>query len=74
MNHPIADSFEITALLRNEEKAKALESKFRVKTLLASHSEHDKIEDAVAANYVILHIVRTSSWEPVLIPNLNDLG
>ncbi|EJF55689.1 NAD(P)-binding protein [Dichomitus squalens LYAD-421 SS1] len=56
LNHPDADTFDITALVRNPEKAHLLESKFGVKTLIASHAEHDRIEEAVAANHIILQI------------------
>ena len=59
LNHPHADTFEVTALVRNPEKAQILESQFNVKTVIASHAEHDKIEQAVEANHVIFHIVRT---------------
>ena len=59
LNHPNADTFEITALVRNPEKARILESQFGVKTIIASHAEHDKIQTVVEANHVIFHIVRT---------------
>ncbi|OCH90156.1 hypothetical protein OBBRIDRAFT_835218 [Obba rivulosa] len=37
-------TFEITALVRSPEKAKLLESKFDVKTIVGHHGELDKLE------------------------------
>ncbi|PIL35390.1 hypothetical protein GSI_02116 [Ganoderma sinense ZZ0214-1] len=72
LTHPNADTFEITVLVRNPEKARILESQFGVKTIVASHAEHDKIEQIVEANHVIFHIA-DSDDEPLITAILRGL-
>jgi len=49
LEHPAASTFDITAYLRNADKAKILESKFGVKAAVGTHAELDKLE-ALAEN------------------------
>ncbi|KDQ49807.1 hypothetical protein JAAARDRAFT_42553, partial [Jaapia argillacea MUCL 33604] len=60
--HPNASSFEITALVRTQEKAKLLEE-FGVKTLLGSHSDIDKLEEVASKSNVVFAMA-----------NADDLG
>ncbi|OSC98263.1 NAD-P-binding protein [Trametes coccinea BRFM310] len=44
IQHPKASTFEITALVRSAEKAKALKEKFGVNAVVGSYAERDKLE------------------------------
>ncbi|KZT23307.1 NAD(P)-binding protein [Neolentinus lepideus HHB14362 ss-1] len=55
LTHPEARSFDITALVRNGEKAKLLES-FSVKTIIGSISDFEKVEAAAASSDVVFSI------------------
>ncbi|KAI0822485.1 NAD-P-binding protein [Trametes gibbosa] len=55
LGHPSANTFEITALVRNEEKAKILESKFLVKVVRGNHQELDKLEALAEGSHVVFH-------------------
>ncbi|THH08289.1 hypothetical protein EW146_g9044 [Bondarzewia mesenterica] len=53
LSHPKSETFQITALVRNEEKAKKLQS-IGIKTVIASLDDLDQLADlAAAANVVI---------------------
>lgn len=59
--HPKRDTFEITALVRNVEKAKLLNT-LGVNTVIASLSDFDKVAEVsansdVVINLVILHFI-----------------
>lgn len=56
--HPRAASFEITALVRSEEKAVKLRS-LGIKTAIGSYNDVDKLEDLASEADVLLSIVRT---------------
>ena len=60
LNHPDRKSFEITALVRDESKAKTLESKFGVKTVIGSHQDLDKVATQAEAAHIVFNIVRRS--------------
>ena len=60
--HPKAASFDITTPVRSSEKAKLLESKFKVKAEIASLSDYDKLESLASNADIVIHTV--SSWEP----------
>ncbi|CDO74490.1 hypothetical protein BN946_scf184979.g45 [Trametes cinnabarina] len=44
LKHPNANTFDITVLVRNAEKAKILESKFGVRVVVGAHQDLDKLE------------------------------
>ena len=60
LNHPNRKSFEITALVRDESKAKTLESKFGVKTVIGSHQDLDKVAIEAEAAHIVFNIVSDS--------------
>ncbi|OJT06574.1 hypothetical protein TRAPUB_2569 [Trametes pubescens] len=55
LKHPSASTFDITALVRNEEKAKILESKFLVKVVRGSLQDLDKLEALAENAHVVFH-------------------
>ena len=65
LNHPDMESFEITALVRDESKAKTLESKFGVKTVLGSHQDLDKVATLAEAAHIVFNIVSDCSCGPL---------
>lgn len=67
LEHPAASTFEITAYLRNAEKAKLLESKFGVKAVVGTHAELDKLQALAEAAHVVfscvsIHCIRSTQW------------
>ncbi|KAI0737098.1 NAD(P)-binding protein [Daedaleopsis nitida] len=56
LSHPSANTFDITALVRNADKAKILESKFAVKAVVGTHQELDKIHDLAVQSHVVFHL------------------
>ncbi|THH19044.1 hypothetical protein EW146_g2059 [Bondarzewia mesenterica] len=54
LSHPKSDTFQITALMRNEEKAKKLHS-IGVKSVIASLDDLDQLADLAAAANVVIH-------------------
>ncbi|KAI0071514.1 NAD-P-binding protein [Panus rudis PR-1116 ss-1] len=50
--HPGAKDYDITAIVRNQEKAKKLES-FGVKTVVGTFEEYDKLEDLASRAHVV---------------------
>ena len=65
LNHPDRKSFEITALVRDESKAKTLESKFGVKSAIGSHQDLDKVASLAEAAHIVFNIVSDCSWCPL---------
>lgn len=51
--HPSAGIFDITALVRNPGKAKLLESKFGLKTVIGALEDLDKIEELSHQSHVV---------------------
>ena len=57
--------YDITALVRDESKAKTLESNFGVKTVIGSHQDLDKVASLAEAAHIVFNIVSDSSWCPL---------
>ncbi|KAL7278982.1 hypothetical protein ACG7TL_006814 [Trametes sanguinea] len=55
LQHPNADNFDITVIVRNAEKAKILESKFGVKVVVGTHQDLDKLETLAENAHVVFH-------------------
>ncbi|KAI0924180.1 hypothetical protein AcW2_005133 [Taiwanofungus camphoratus] len=53
LNHPSASKLDITALVRNSEKARRLES-FGIKTVIGSHSDLDKLETLSSQAHIVI--------------------
>ncbi|OCH93024.1 NAD(P)-binding protein [Obba rivulosa] len=51
--HPRTSTFEITVLVRSQEKAKLLESKFDVKAVVGHHGELGKLEQFASQAHVV---------------------
>ena len=58
LNHPDAKKFEVTAIVRSEDKAKVLQEKFGVKTVAGSIKDYAFVEKVVQDYHVIFQIVR----------------
>ena len=65
LNHPDRKSFEITTLVRDESKAKTLESTFGVKTAIGSHQDLDKVASLAKAAHIVFNIVGDSPRCPL---------
>ncbi|TFK91161.1 NAD-P-binding protein [Polyporus arcularius HHB13444] len=61
LNHPNASTFAITALVRNAEKAKVLESKFGVKAVVGNHEEFDKVESLAENAHVVFNLAEADN-------------
>ncbi|KAI9061107.1 NAD-P-binding protein [Trametes sanguinea] len=55
LKHPSANTFDITVIVRNAEKAKILESKFGVKAVVGTHQDLDKLETLAENAHVVFH-------------------
>ncbi|KAL1944844.1 hypothetical protein VTO73DRAFT_2464 [Trametes versicolor] len=55
LKHPSASTFDITAIVRNEEKAKILESQFPVKVVRGTHQDFDNLETLAEDAHVVFH-------------------
>lgn len=60
LNHPDRKNFDITVLVRNEDKAKILAAKFGLHTVIGSHQDVDKVASAAEAAHVVFNIVSFS--------------
>lgn len=58
LDHPKRDTFEITALVRNADKAKLLNT-LGINTIVASLSDLDKLTEFAATSDVVIHTVIT---------------
>ncbi|KAI0787434.1 NAD(P)-binding protein [Fomes fomentarius] len=56
LKHPNASKFDITALVRNADKAKILQSQFGVKAVVGTHQELDKIQALAEQSHVVFHL------------------
>ncbi|RPD59610.1 NAD-P-binding protein [Lentinus tigrinus ALCF2SS1-6] len=56
LEHPSAETFDITVLVRSAEKAKILESQFGVKAVVGTHQDLNKIESLVENAHVVFHL------------------
>ncbi|TFK91170.1 NAD-P-binding protein [Polyporus arcularius HHB13444] len=61
LNHPSVSTFAITALVRNPEKAKILESQFGVKAVVGNHHESDKVESLAEGAHVVLNLAEADN-------------
>ncbi|KAH9972083.1 hypothetical protein BGW80DRAFT_393946 [Lactifluus volemus] len=64
LNHPKRDTFEITALVRNGEKAKVLNT-LGINTVVASLSDVSKITEVTATSNVVIHTADSDSVEAI---------
>ncbi|KAI0360218.1 NAD-P-binding protein [Trametes cingulata] len=55
LKHPSANTFDISVIVRNPEKAKILESKFGVNVVVGNHQELDKLESLAENAHVVFH-------------------
>ncbi|KAA1475298.1 NAD(P)-binding protein [Dentipellis sp. KUC8613] len=62
LDHPKRDTFEITAYLRNAEKAKKLET-FGVHTIVGTLDDIDKLEDAASKADLVLNVADADHFE-----------
>jgi hypothetical protein len=72
LDHPKRDTFEITGLVRNADKANLLNT-LGVNTIVASLSDLDKLTDFAAASDVVIHTVTMLPSSLVFLPVLSLL-
>lgn len=77
LEHPKASTFDITALVRNADKAKLLEATLpQVKTVVGALQDLDKLTELSAQSHVVIHTVhigRVPSIRNVLTAT-HDIG
>ena len=57
LEHPSTDTFDITVLVRDANKAQILESQFGVNAVVGTHQDLDKIESLVENAHAVFHLV-----------------
>ncbi|CDO74489.1 hypothetical protein BN946_scf184979.g44 [Trametes cinnabarina] len=55
LKHPSSNTFDITVIVRNAEKAKILESKFGVNVVIGTHQDLDKLEACAENAHIVFH-------------------
>ncbi|RPD68447.1 NAD(P)-binding protein [Lentinus tigrinus ALCF2SS1-7] len=65
LTHPKANTFDITALVRDADRAKLLESKFGVKAVVGSLKDADKLTDLAEGAHLVFHAA-DSDDEPAM--------
>ena len=65
MKHPKADTFEVTALVRSEAKAKALESTLSIKTVIGSLQDYGLLTENAEKAHIVVQIVRGSGTNDI---------
>ncbi|KAI0649445.1 NAD-P-binding protein [Trametes meyenii] len=60
--HP---NFEITALVRNADKAKQLETQFSVKSVVGSLQDLDKLASAAESSHLVIHMASSDDVEAI---------
>ncbi|KAI0327641.1 NAD-P-binding protein [Cubamyces sp. BRFM 1775] len=55
LDHPNADTFDISVIVRNAEKAKILQSKFGANAVVGTHQDLDKLEALAENAHVVFH-------------------
>ncbi|KAH9887370.1 NAD-P-binding protein [Cubamyces lactineus] len=55
LDHPKADTFNISVIVRNAVKAKVLQSKFGVNAVVGTHQDLDKLEALAENAHVVFH-------------------
>ncbi|KAI0358320.1 NAD-P-binding protein [Trametes cingulata] len=63
LNHPDHEKFEVTALVRNSEKAKKLEGSFGVKTVLGSLQDLDKLSELAENAHIVIQVANCDNTE-----------
>ncbi|PIL35406.1 hypothetical protein GSI_02132 [Ganoderma sinense ZZ0214-1] len=63
--HPKANTFEITALVRAEAKAKALESTLGIKTVIGSLQDYALLTESAEKAHVVFQIADADSEDPM---------
>jgi putative NADH-flavin reductase len=63
LDHPKRDAFEITAVVRNADKAKVLNT-LGVNTVVASLFDYDKVTELAAVSNVVINVVIRFSTHP----------
>ena len=61
IQHPNAESFQISAIIRNSDKAQILQSKFGVSAVVGTFQDLDKIESLAESAHIVFNIVRSPS-------------
>ncbi|RDX55339.1 NAD-P-binding protein [Lentinus brumalis] len=56
LNHPERKNFDITALVRDEAKAKILSTKFGLNTVIGTHQDLDKVASLAEAAHIVFNI------------------
>ncbi len=57
LNHPERKNFDITALVRDEAKAKILSTNFGLNTVIGTHQDLDKVASLAEAAHIVFNIV-----------------
>ncbi|KAI0789837.1 hypothetical protein C8Q75DRAFT_762665 [Abortiporus biennis] len=61
--HPRVNDFEITAIVRSQEKAAILQSKFRVKSVVGSTAELENLENLCANAHIVFSCAESDNVE-----------
>lgn len=62
LDHPKKDDFQITALIRSEEKANIIE-KLGVRPVIGSNADHDLLTEQAEKSDVVISAVSSSNFE-----------
>ncbi|KAI0366135.1 NAD-P-binding protein [Pilatotrama ljubarskyi] len=65
LDHPNREKFEITALVRNAEKAKKLKESFGLKTVLGSLQDLDKVSSLAENAHIVIQAADCDNIEPI---------
>ncbi|KAI0368821.1 NAD-P-binding protein [Pilatotrama ljubarskyi] len=65
LDHPNHERFEITALVRDTEKAKKLEASFGVKTVLGSLQDLDKLSNLAENAHIVIQVADCDNTEAI---------
>ena len=68
LEHPKADTFEITALVRAEAKAHALESMLGIKTVIGSLQDYALLTENAATAHLVVQAVSGGGLDVVRAP------
>ncbi|KAM5537192.1 hypothetical protein V8D89_009125 [Ganoderma adspersum] len=63
--HPKANTFEITALVRSEVKAKALENTLGIKTVIGSLQDYDLLRETAEKAHLVVQVADADSEDPM---------
>ena len=68
LEHPSASTFNITALVRDEAKAKKLEQQFGVHGVVGSYKDTALVERLAENAHVVISLVRPISYRSSILP------